>query len=52
MVIELMTGGELLDRVIERESYSEKEAVDIIRPIVDAIKYCHSMEIVHRDLKP
>lgn len=51
MVMELMTGGELFDRIVEKEHYSEKEASDTIRPIVDAIGYCHSMGISHRDLK-
>ena len=52
LVMELMVGGELFDRIVEREHYSEKEAADTIRPLVDAIRYCHSMGIVHRDLKP
>jgi calcium/calmodulin-dependent protein kinase I len=52
MVMELMSGGELFDRIVEKEQYSEKEAADTIRPIVDAIRYCHLMGIAHRDLKP
>lgn len=41
LVMELMMGGELFDRIVEKEHYSEKEAADTIRPICDAIKYCH-----------
>lgn len=52
IVLELMSGGELFDRIVEKESYSEKEAADTIRPIVDAIRYCHENGIIHRDLKP
>ncbi len=52
LVMELMTGGELFDTLIYREEFSEKEVSDIIRPIIDAINYCHQLSIIHRDIKP
>jgi len=52
LILEYMAGGELFDRIVEKEQYTELEAVTTIRPIVDAIRYCHSVGIIHRDLKP
>ena len=52
IVMELMQGGELFDRIVEYEHYTEKQAAEAFRPIVDAVRYCHKLGIVHRDLKP
>lgn len=52
LVLELMQGGELFDRIIENECFTEKEAKDVLIPIIDAVNYCHELEIIHRDLKP
>lgn len=51
MVFEIMKGGELFDRICEKEQYSEKEAANTLKPVMDAIEYCHSHGIAHRDIK-
>ena len=39
IVMELMEGGELFDRIIEQDFYSESKAAKTLRTVVDAIKY-------------
>ncbi|EGG23482.1 myosin light chain kinase [Cavenderia fasciculata] len=52
LVMELVTGGELFDKIVEKGSYTEADAVSLVRKIVSAVDYLHSSGIVHRDLKP
>jgi len=52
MVMEVCAGGELFDRIVEKEHYDEDEAKKAIRQIASALDYCHERKIVHRDLKP
>jgi calcium/calmodulin-dependent protein kinase I len=52
LVMDLETGGELFDRIIEKGSYTEKDAADLITQILSAVAYMHENGVVHRDLKP
>ncbi|RLO01789.1 hypothetical protein DYB28_010270 [Aphanomyces astaci] len=51
-VMDLVEGGELFDRIVDKEFYTEKECRDLIKILLDTITYCHGLGIVHRDLKP
>ena len=52
LVMDLVSGGELFDRILSRGSYTEFDAAHLIQQILDAIEYLHDKGIVHRDLKP
>ena len=52
LVMELMVGGELFDRIIEKRAFSELEARDVTRCMLEALDYMHTKQVVHRDLKP
>eukprot|EP01098_Paradermamoeba_levis_P010034 TRINITY_DN419_c0_g2_i2.p1 TRINITY_DN419_c0_g2~~TRINITY_DN419_c0_g2_i2.p1 ORF type:complete len:341 (+),score=62.29 TRINITY_DN419_c0_g2_i2:72-1094(+) len=52
LVMELVEGKELFERIIERGSYTEKDASHCVSQIVSAIHFMHNFGIAHRDLKP
>lgn len=52
LVLELCTGGELFDRIVEVGSMSEYEASSIMRQIFGSVGYIHEHHVCHRDLKP
>jgi len=52
LVMELKTGGELFDRILDKGYFTEDEAWYVMRQIGAAVHYLHSRGIVHRDLKP
>ena len=46
-----VTGGELFDKIVEKGQYTEKEASAVVKKIIEAVDYLHSLGIAHRDLK-
>ncbi|KAJ7404722.1 hypothetical protein WISP_143857 [Willisornis vidua] len=52
LVMELLKGGELLERIQQKKHFSETEASHIMRRLVSAVSHMHDVGVVHRDLKP
>lgn len=51
LFLEMATGGELFDRLIDYGSLKEGEAWPFISKIAAAIEHCYARGIIHRDLK-
>ncbi|VDK26023.1 unnamed protein product [Taenia asiatica] len=51
ILLELVSGGELFDRVAEFERLEEQEAVFFIAQILLGVNHMHQLGIVHLDLK-
>ena len=47
IVSEFLEGGELFDRIIENDHFSEQDAAKIMKQLLSAISYCHKHNIVH-----
>ena len=41
LVMELLTGGELYDLILEKDKFNEYLAREAIKILIDAIRYCH-----------
>ncbi|KIY96073.1 Calcium/calmodulin-dependent protein kinase type 1D [Monoraphidium neglectum] len=50
-VMELCSGGELVDRIIDKGKYTERDAAAIMRTVLDLVAYAHELGCVHRDIK-
>ena len=51
IVMEMLKGGELFERIVGRPRFTEMEAARLLRPLLESVAYLHDLGIVHRDLK-
>ena len=52
LVMELVSGGDLLGPIERHGPYSERQACRLFAQMVEAVQHLHSAGVVHRDLKP
>jgi MAP/microtubule affinity-regulating kinase len=52
IVLELTSGGDILDYILTRGRIDELESRVLFRQILSAVECLHSLGIAHRDLKP
>ncbi len=52
IVMELVDGGSLVDRLDETGPLPPRQAVDVCLAVLEGLSVAHSREIVHRDIKP
>nr|XP_055040481.1 caM kinase-like vesicle-associated protein isoform X1 [Misgurnus anguillicaudatus] len=51
LFLELATGREVFDWILDQGYYSERDTSNVIRQVMEAVAYLHSQKIVHRNLK-
>merc|ERR1719156_122905 len=52
LIMEICSGGELFDRIIETGHFTEVQAAIVMQQILRGIFYMHEIKLTHRDLKP
>ena len=52
IVLELVTGGELFERIANSGRFDEQTARHYFQQLVCGLEYCHQQGVCHRDLKP
>jgi len=52
IILELATGGDLFDKIIQVGGFSEDDARVFFKQILSGLTHCHSKGIIHRDMKP
>lgn len=48
IVMELASGGELFQQLLQKGSYTEKDASNLVRQMLQGLAYLHDQDVSHR----
>ena len=53
LIMNLLTGGDMFDRLEEQSDYhySEHRCANIVKQMIRSVRYLHANKVIHRDLK-
>lgn len=51
VIMELVTGGELFEKIVEDDNLSEKQVIRYMRQVLYGVQHMHQKSMVHLDLK-
>ncbi|CAB9525992.1 MAP kinase-activated protein kinase 2 (Fragment) [Seminavis robusta] len=52
LILDLVSGGEMFDHLVEQGAYSEADAARLIREVASSLYFIHGLNLTHGDLKP
>lgn len=52
LVMDFCAGGELFEKISAVGSFTEHEAANMFKQMMNAVNYCCTKKICHKDLKP
>lgn len=52
LILDLVSGGEMFDHLIQYGAYSEADAARLMRELASALAFIHGVGVIHADLKP
>ncbi|KAK9893221.1 kinase-like protein [Cystobasidium minutum MCA 4210] len=52
IALEMASGGDMLDRIINGGPYTEGQARQVVKRILSALKFSQCQGLIHRDIKP
>jgi len=52
LVLEILEGRELFERITETKHFREDQVASIMQQVFEAVSYLHHKRIMHRDIKP